>query len=301
MELRGLRSLVILKESGSLTKCAEQLNLSAAAIHKQLKVLEEELSVRLYEKAGRRLRLTQAAEVLLPHVRSLLAQYDAALSALDEWKGLKRGTVRIGTGPTMSSYILPPLLEKFRGLYSDVELYVETGRIQQLAEALAGGSVDLIILVSSEVTDRSYFKVERTWDFEIVLVSGSRQFPKGCRMSDLKKLPFILYKEGSLFEGVIDRYFADFGFRPRAIMRFDNAEAIKAMTRLGYGVSALPMWIVNPELKDKKLFLIRQRERPLYGKIALVTRSAGYIPQPVAAFLDIARNWNWSDTPLTTR
>src|SRR5262249_4052193 len=160
-----LRSLVILKESGSLTKCAERLNLSAAAIHKQLKVLEEELSVRLYEKAGRRLRLTQAAEVLLPHVSSMLAQYDAALSALNEWKGLKRGIVRMGTGATMSSYILPPLLEEFRGAYPDVELYVETGRIQELASALSGGSLDLIILVSSELTEQSYFKIERTWDF----------------------------------------------------------------------------------------------------------------------------------------
>jgi DNA-binding transcriptional LysR family regulator len=104
-----------------------------------------------------------------------------------------------------------------------------------------------------------------------------------------------------LFESVIDRYFAEAGLRPRVIMRFDNAEAIKAMTLLGWGVSALPMWIVNPELKDKRLFLIRQRERPLYDKIALVTRSSGYVPQPVAAFLEVARNWNWKDTPLKTR
>src|SRR5262245_42327245 len=61
MEIRELRSLVMLKELGSLTKSAERLNLSAAAIHKQLKVLEAELGVQLYEKAGRRLRLTSAA------------------------------------------------------------------------------------------------------------------------------------------------------------------------------------------------------------------------------------------------
>src|SRR5262249_58806958 len=114
MELRELRCLMTLADVGSITRTAEKLHLSAAAIHKQLKVLEDELNVRLYEKAGRQLRLTQAAEVLLPHIKNLLAQYDAALSALSEWKGLKHGLVRIGTGPTMSSYLLPSLLDGFR-------------------------------------------------------------------------------------------------------------------------------------------------------------------------------------------
>ncbi len=70
MELRELRSLVTLAENGSITRTAEKLNLSAAAIHKQLKILEDELGVRLYEKAGRQLRLTQAAEVILPPCRT---------------------------------------------------------------------------------------------------------------------------------------------------------------------------------------------------------------------------------------
>lgn len=291
----------MLKELGSLTKSAERLNLSAAAIHKQLKVLEAELGVQLYEKAGRRLRLTSAAEMLLPHIKNLLAQYDMALSALSEWKGLKRGTVRIGTGPTMSSYILPPLLEEFRGMYPDVELFVETGHFDQLIGGLSAGSLDLIILVSSELLERPNFAIERTWDFEIVLVSGSNQFPRRCRMADLKKFPFILYKQGSFFESVIDRYFAEAGLLPHVNMRFDNAEAIKAMTRLGLGISALPMWIVHAELRDKSLFQIRQQERPLFLKIALVTRNGGYMPRPARAFIEVARNWKWKSARLTSR
>src|SRR5690242_12980608 len=101
MELRELRSLITLAELGSLATAAERLHLSAAAIHKQLKVLEVELGVQLYERIGRTLKLTQAAEVLLPYSKDLLAQHDAALEAMEEWKGLKRGVVRIGAGPTI--------------------------------------------------------------------------------------------------------------------------------------------------------------------------------------------------------
>src|SRR5262249_32738004 len=119
VELRGLRSLVALSELGSITRGAERLNLSAAARHKPLKGLEAELEVPLYEKVANRLRLTAAGEALLPHVKRVLAEYETALSALDEWKGLRRASVRIGTGPTMSSYVLPPILREFRRRFPD--------------------------------------------------------------------------------------------------------------------------------------------------------------------------------------
>jgi DNA-binding transcriptional LysR family regulator len=84
-------------------------------------------------------------------------------------------------------------------------------------------------------------------------------------------------------------------------MRFDNAEAIKAMTKLGLGISGLPMWIVDAELRSKTLFPIRHRERPLVGQIALVRRKSGYLPQPVSAFVDLAKGWTWRNVRLLDR
>lgn len=89
------------------------------------------------------------------------------------------------------------------------------------------------------------------------------------------------------------RYFAEVGFNPRVIMRFDNAEAIKAMIRLGLGISMLPRWTLNAELKNRTLSLIHQKEAPLLARIMLVTRKLGFVPQPVEAFLKVARDWQW--------
>jgi len=221
MELRELRCLVTLAEVGSITRTAEKLHLSAAAIHKQLKVLEDELGLRLYEKVGRQLRLTQAAEVLLPHVKNLLGQYDAVLSALSEWKGLNRGLVRIGTGPTMSSYLLPSLLEGFRRKFPEIELFVETGNTQHLLDCLGKGSLDLTFLISSELLEEPGLLIEAAWDFDFALVSGMKELPRRCRLKGLQEFPFILYKKGSIFENLIDRYFAENRFCPRVVMRFD--------------------------------------------------------------------------------
>jgi len=84
-------------------------------------------------------------------------------------------------------------------------------------------------------------------------------------------------------------------------MRFDTPEAIKAMIRSGLGVSMLPLWVVDAELKNKTLSLIRQQEQPLSARVALVTRKLSYVPQPVVAFLEVARKWKWKNTQPTER
>jgi LysR family transcriptional activator of glutamate synthase operon len=301
MELRELRSLIVLAETGNLTKTAERLNLSPAAIHKQLKVLENELGVQLYERAGRQLRLTQAASILLPHVQNLLAHYDAAMLALSEWKGLKHGSIQIGSGPAMSSYLLPFVLEEFRRAFPDVELSVETGAKSYLIDGLNNGSLDLVFLVTSDHLEAHQFKEEVAWDFEMVLVSGPQRLPRQCRLADLQKFPFILYQEGLVFDRLIARYFAEAGFHPRVTMRFDNAEAIKAMIRLGLGISMLPRWTLSAELKNRTLSLIQQSEPPLLARISLVTRELSYLPKPVEGFVKVAQKWQWKDVRLTNR
>jgi DNA-binding transcriptional LysR family regulator len=300
MELKELRSLVALSELGSITTTAGKLHLSPAAIHKQLKVLEDELGVRLYEKIGRRLQLTQAADLLLPYMKELLAQHDAALSALAEWKGMKRGVVRIGAGPAMSSYILPPLLKRFRRAYPAIDLFVQSGNTVFLLESLGKGSLDLAMLISSDLMEGPGFQVDAHWDFEMVLVSHLRNAPRHCRLADLRRFPFILYQKGSRMEEAIDRYFAGHGCRPRVTMTFDNAEAIKAMIQAGFGVSMLPLWIVDSDLRHRRLSLIRQQEPPLISRIALVSRKSSYVPQPIQAFINEAKRIEWRSPRLTT-
>src|ERR1035437_3157916 len=94
MELNELRSLIALSELGNISEVAKHLHLSPPAIHKRLKTLEGELGVPLYEKAGKQLQLTLAAAIMLPHIKEMLAHYQFAITVLDEFKGLKRGSVR---------------------------------------------------------------------------------------------------------------------------------------------------------------------------------------------------------------
>ncbi len=298
MEFRELRSLVALSELGGIAPAAQKLHLSAPAIHKQLKLLESELGVRLYEKVGRNLRLTQAAEILLPYLKDILAEYESAISALDEWKGLKRGLVSVGTGPT--SYVLPILLKQFRHAFPGIEVFVETGNTPVLLEGLGKGSLDLAMLVSPDLSERQEFCVEVMWEFEFVIVSHLRRPPHRSSLADLKAFRFILFRKGTRMQESIDRYFSANEFEPNVIMRLDNSEFIKAMVRAGLGISIIPYWVVEKDLREGHLSLIRQKEPPLRSKLALVRRKASFVPQPVQAFIETARNLDPSHLRLLT-
>jgi DNA-binding transcriptional LysR family regulator len=298
VELRELRTLVVLSELGRISLAAERLHLSPPAIHKQLKNLEEELGVRLYEKMGRRLQLTQPAEVLLPYLKEVLAQYQSALSALDEWKGLKSGVVRVGTGPT--SYVLPAVLKRFRRTNPGVEVLVETGNTPVLLESLGRGSLDLAMLVSPSLNEGRDFCIEASWDFEMVLVSHLRRPPRRPHLGDLKGFRFILFRKGSRMQEPIDQYLAANGFEPDVSMRLDNADLIKDMVRIGVGISMLPLWVVAKDVREGHLGLIHQAEPPLYSRLALVRRKMCYVPRPVQAFIDTARTLDQKHLRLLT-
>ncbi len=301
MEFRQLRSLVALADLGGIARVAEKLHLSPPAIHKQLKLLEAELGVQLYEKLGRRLRLTQVAEILLPYSRDLIAEHDAVIVAIEEWRGLKRGIVRVGAGPASSVYLLPELLRKYRRAFPKVDLVVETGDSVSLVEKLRNGSLDLALLVSSHSPEETTLAVEKSWEMEFVLVSNLEHIPRRCPISELKKFPFILFRKGSRMQNVIDRYFNELDFQPSVIMTLDNADAIKAIVRAGLGISLLPFWIVNADLKKGMLTMIRQRERPLFSKFDLVKRKSSYTASPIAAFIDLSRTHSFKNLCLPNR
>lgn len=301
MEFRELRSLVALADLGGIARVAEKLHLSPPAIHKQLKLLEAELGVQLYEKLGRKLRLTQAAEILLPYSRDLIAEHDAVIAAIEEWRGLKRGIVRVGAGPASSVYLLPELLRRYRRAFPKVDLVVETGNSVSLVEKLRNGSLDLALLVSSHSSEETSLAVEKSWEMEFVLVSNLEHVPRRCPISELQKFPFILFRKGSRMQNVIDRYFNEFDFRPSVIMTLDNADAIKAIVRAGLGISLLPFWIVNADLRKGMLAMIRQRERPLFSKFDLVKRRSSYTASAIAAFIELSRTYSFKNLCLPNR
>lgn len=293
LKLHELRTLDALARSGSIVGTAKALFMSPAAVHKRLELLGEKLGVPVYEVIGHDLRLTDAAKVVLPHVRTLLSHYEAIFSSLREWEGSDRGSIRIATGTTVSVYILPALLEAYRRVAPGVEIVVDTGTTPQVLDSLAEGASDVVITLATARVEEPVYRVQARWESEMVIVTTPERPYGPCALSELATVPFILYRDGSRLGAIVEQYFAQVGFQPRVAMRFDNPETIKAMVRSGLGISVLPRWVVETELTAGRLLRIEQREPPGSVKMALITRRDAYTPRAHQAFLELARGWEW--------
>jgi DNA-binding transcriptional LysR family regulator len=289
MNLDPLRALSVLAETGSLAATASQLNLTPAAIHKQLKQIEYELGVRLYEKAGRGIKLTAAANVLLPYAKSAAAQVEAGRLAIEEWRGLRRGMVRVGSGPTLSSHWLPELLRRFRARFPQVQLTVETGSSDELLANTRQGRLDLALLVAPLKRIEPGFEVLTRWRFDLSLVTGDPGISDRPLLPELAKASFIGFRRGSRLDEMTVQFFNRTRLEPNTIMRFDNADAIRAVLRAGIGYSLLPGWTLNEDLASGSLRLIQIRAKPPAAWVEMVRHESSPLAPAAREFISMAK------------
>src|SRR6516164_807711 len=185
MEFREILSFVLLAKSHSILETSRELRLTPGAVHKHLKMLESELGVQLYEKYDGSLRLTEAGKTILPYLQDILDRRDAAIQATSDWKSETAGLVRVGAGPSFSSYMLPRILSRFRRKFPKVEIFVETGNGRNLRESLRIGSLDLIFDVAHPAVDPSEFTTMAAWESDLGIVSARPDLPQHCSLSRL--------------------------------------------------------------------------------------------------------------------
>jgi len=295
MELREIKSFVALAKSHSILEVARELGLTPGAVHKHLKILEQELGVRLYERHDGALRLTAAGEVAFPHFLDVLDRRDAAIRAISDCKGETGGLIRVGAGPNFSSHMLPRILSKFRQAHPKVEVFVETGDGRHLLESLRIGELDLIFEVAYPDVKPPDFAPMALWESHVGIISALSDLPSYCRMGRLTKVPFILFQKGSHMQDMIDAYLQRIPFRPHVVMRSDSADAIKAMVKSRLGVAMLFLYNANQEFKNGSLRVIHTDAPPLSARMVLLKRSSSYTPRALTAFAKVAQSMNWAN------
>lgn len=290
MELHAIRSLCAFADTLSLSATARLVHLSPAAIHKQLKQLEADLNVRLYEKGEKGLVLTSASLELLPYLRNILSQHASALSVLEQWKGMKRGLLRLGAGPSLASDLLPSLLLRFHAQYPSIDFDFQTGTSKHLLAGLENGTLDIAVLVSGAEPEPPAIRLELEHTMELFMVSALDRLPKRCSIGQLSRFPFLLFRRGTRMETIQSSYFNQLDFEPQGIMRFDNPGTLKTVLLGKVGVALLPAYTVAQEIQKGQLQRIILRERsPLMSVRFLSCRSA-FLAPAVQAFLKMAKS-----------
>ncbi|MEP3280521.1 MAG: LysR family transcriptional regulator [Stappiaceae bacterium] len=138
-----MRYFAAVAQAGSIRGASRELNIASSAVNRQILWLEEALGTPLFDRTGRGLRLTQAGEILLAHVKKTMGDFEATISNLDALRGLRRGRVRIATVESVADQVLPRIVSTFIANYPGIHLSVDRSGSTAVAELVEAGEADI--------------------------------------------------------------------------------------------------------------------------------------------------------------
>src|SRR5688500_13859511 len=153
VDVRRLRTLVEVAKRGSFSAAAEALAFTQPSISRQIAALEAEVGAQLLERDARRVRLTQAGELLVEHAEAVLLRLDAAQAQLDALAGLEGGRLRLSAFASANTWLVPDALARFSDRHPKVELSVTQGTPRNNFARLRAGEVDLVLVTSWDLDD----------------------------------------------------------------------------------------------------------------------------------------------------
>ncbi len=240
MELRQLRSLVALSETGfNVTQAAEQIHLVQSAVSQHLSRLEDELGVVLFQRQGKRLiALTAAGEQVLNYARKTLANTENILAIGRDFSQETLGTLRIGTTHAQACYVLPSVLREFRKAYPDIVVQIHQSSPKQLIEMTINDTVDISICTEAlaEAPTLKALNCYR-WNRSLIAPHGHpimAQHP--LTLESLCEYPLISYLYGFTGANHFKKSFARLGLKPKIVLSAADTDVIKTYVREGFGI-----------------------------------------------------------------
>ncbi|KQL46257.1 LysR family transcriptional regulator [Brevibacillus choshinensis] len=252
MELVYLHTFREVARWGSFTRAAEELGYAQPTVTAQMQKLEQSYGAPLFERFGRKLRLTQAGEVLLPYAKELIRLYGESKDVVSRQLS---GPIRIATIDTLAAFYLPPHLQMFRQSFPDVDLILQTGSEDTILQQIREGLVDVGFIFDRLCTDDDLVtRVVREEELVIVMPPDHQLASTlAITVHDLQDESLIVTEEGCTYRGMLLETLRDEGVAHRIACQFSNPEAIKQCVRCGLGAALLPQMAVEKEIREGSL------------------------------------------------
>jgi len=285
MDLQQLRVFREAAKSGGFTRASQELHLSQSTISLHIKRLEDELGSPLFLRAKKRVYLNEAGQLLLQYVERIFQEIKNAEMAVQELSQLERGTIRLGSGATTLTYLLPKILGAYQRRYPQIELIVVTGSSEQLAQAVHLQTLDLAVVMDPVLPSLAIELLPILREELVFVVSTSHALAsqETIRPEDLAEVPFISFLRGSAMQAQLERDFARAGIKTRTVMEMENIEAIKALVRACLGAAVLPACSVAGS-QGAMLHALRIRNFRLERSLALALPKSNSLPRAIQKF-----------------
>jgi len=256
MELRQLEYFMAVAAYQNFSRAAEQVHVSQPSLSVQIGGLERELGARLFDRLGRKVVLTQAGELFHVHAERALREVEQAQLAVHELLGAKRGRLVVGTLSTVNSYLIAPLVSRFKQRFPDVHLQVHAQPSSEIVTGLLNSRLDigicLLPLAEPHLTTVPFFD-ER---LALIAPAGMKLGKRRTRMQDLAHVPLVLMPADYCLRKMVEAECAKAGVHPQVVLEMSSPEGILQAVAEGTGATILPELYVKSRLPASRLQII---------------------------------------------
>ncbi|WP_122081725.1 LysR substrate-binding domain-containing protein [Vibrio coralliirubri] len=289
IELKHLRTLTTLRDSGSLTATATSLHLTQSALSHQLKDLEARIGGQLFLRKTRPVKFTSEGEILLKLADEIQPRIAKAENELASLKEDVNGRLHMAIECHSCFQWLMPALKEYQVAWPSVTLDFSSGFGFEPLPALMAGELDLVI--TSDIQPRSEVHYEPLFDFEMRLITSINS-PLADKASiepqDLSDLTMLSYPVQKQRLDVVKHFLQPAGVEPKKWKQADNTLMLVQMVSAGLGVAALPNWAIS-EFSRQGLIASKPLGKGLSRRLFAAVRNSEKDKRYLQAFFSTAR------------
>lgn len=257
MEFRQLNTFIHVAQFQSFSKAAEHLGYSQSAVTVQIRLLEQELNAKLFDRMGKQIMLTSKGEQFFIHAHKILYEVNRTRLAMgddDEYKN----PLRIGTIESLCTAKLPPIVRYFRRNHPQVALQITTSSPEELIEMMGHNELDLIYILDTPRWSNDWHKVMEAEEQVVFVASPNSHLAekKELHLEELLDEPFFLTEKNANYRQALDSYLAGRRRSLSPLIESSDTAFIIAMLEQNEGLSFLPYFAVKNHVESGRLCVL---------------------------------------------
>ncbi|NMC33495.1 MAG: LysR family transcriptional regulator [Veillonellaceae bacterium] len=291
MELHQLQYVVEVAKQKNFTRAADTVNVSQSTLSQQIAKLEDELGVKLFERNSRTVSLTQVGEEFINQAKILLGNLEQSKQIVQEYKGLLKGTLRIGAIASLGQIGFANLMTEFYRQYPGIKLEIVQAGTYELLDKLAAKTLEMAFVVMPGEDQYPDISFRHLLDDDYVLALPPSHRLAGKSTIDLAEIA----RENFVFHPATDRMFflcldacAKAGFKPNIVCESNHSPTCLSLISAGMGIGFFPVEKIENTKHDIAIVRIRQ---PLKKDIVLAVRKEGVLSPVAAKFHGFVQQW----------
>ena len=285
--LRQLRIFESVARHNSMSRAAAEMHLTQPAVSMQIKQLEEQIGVPLLEQNGRRLYLTDAGQELRGHAQRFAAQTLELQAAMDQYRDLERGVLRIAVIST-ANYFLPPLIAAYSDRHPGVRISLQVANRESVLSSLVDHRTD--IAITGEPPEGIDVDAQRFMDNPLVVIANPNH-----PLARLERIPLarlhqerlVVREVGSGTRAATERHFAEHKVEYVLGCELNSNEAIKQAVQAGLGLGVVSLQTIELELETRRLAVLPVENFPIVRHWFIVHRRDKRMSAASQAFRDL--------------